>query len=410
MTPQTSVLRARWVFPVDRPPIENGVVEIADGRIIDIRPADRFSPLTGPEEQRAVIPGLVNAHTHLEFSELATPLPADSTFSEWIRSIVQYRRARTTPVPDIVQAGLAESAAAGVTTIGEIVTAGWTAAPFTPEMPRAVGFREAIALDPSFIAAINETVSRHLQDLTGHVSLIGGISPHAPYSVVPQLFHDLVDCARATKAPLAVHLAETHDELELLANGSGPLVDLFSESGFWRPDAIPRGTRPLDYLRLIETLPRALVIHGNYLTAEECDFLTGKPNLTVVYCPRTHAHFRHEPHPWLELQKRGVRVALGTDSRASNPDLSLWNEVLFLRSRFPQVAPAHLLELATRAGAAALGLDQRIGTLAPGKAADVTVLQLIDDNRSDPHERLLDPNTRPIGALRDGRWICSPAD
>lgn len=410
MTPQSLILRARWVFPVDRPPIENGVVETANGRIVDVRPADRFSPLTGAEEQWALIPGLVNAHTHLEFSERASPLPADTTFAEWIRAIVGYRRARATPVPEIVLRGLAESARAGVTTIGEIVTAGWTTAPFTPRMPRAVGFREAIALDPLLIAGVGNTVEQHLRDVREHPSVVGGISPHAPYSVFPQLFRDLVDCAQRTHAPLAVHLAETPDELELLANGSGPLVELFSESGFWRPDAIPRGTRPLDYLRLIADLPRALVIHGNYLTSEECDYLAGRPNLTVVYCPRTHAHFRHEPHPWLELQKRGACVALGTDSRASNPDLSLWNEVLFLRSRFPQVVPANLLELATRAGAEALGLARHIGSLTPGKAADMTIMQLAGMEWDDPNERLVNPASQPIGAMRDGRWISAPAD
>jgi cytosine/adenosine deaminase-related metal-dependent hydrolase len=251
-------------------------------------------------------------------------------------------------------------------------------------------------------------VAQHVNDLKRHPSLVGGISPHAPYSVAPQLFRDLVEHARTSRVPLAVHLAETPDELELLANGSGPLVDLFSESGFWRSDAIPRGTIPLHYLWLMDSLPRALIIHGNYLTAEECDFLAGKPNLTVVYCPRTHAHFRHEPHPWIELQKRGAHVALGTDSRASNPDLSLWNEVQFLRSRFPQVAPATLLELATQAGASALGLGWRVGTLTPGKAADMTLVRLAGDEQDNPYERLLDPASQPVETMRDGYWISLP--
>src|SRR5690606_16664427 len=148
-----------------------------------------------------------------------------------------------------------------------------------------------------------------------------------------------------------------------------------------------------------------LVIHGNYLDDEERAFLEGKSNVSVVYCPRTHAHFRHEPHPWLDLRSRGVRVALGTDSRASNPDLSLWKELLFLRERFPEVGPSELLEMGTRAGAEALGLEHRVGTFAAGQYADVAAIRLAADRSTDPHEWLLDPESRPIATMREGRWI-----
>lgn len=402
MTSSTS-LRARWVFPVGRPPIENGLVEIADGRIVAVRPADRFAASSDRTEDLALIPGLVNTHTHLEFSDLTAPLPAEGTFAAWIRLIVAHRRTRGDYPTAAVQSGLRESAASGVTTLGEIATAGWSASLFGSDAPRTVAFREAISMSTDHDAMM-ATVREHFVALHEHPDVIAAISPHAPYSVHPDLFRKLVKLAGEQRAPLAVHLAESADELELLAEGKGPLVDLFSASGFWQPDAIPHGTRPLDYLNMIRDARRALVIHGNYLSPEECDFLTGKPNLSVVYCPRTHAHFGHEPHPWLDLRSRGVRIALGTDSRASNPDLSLWNEVLFLRDRFPQVAPEELLEIATRAGAEALGLEDRTGTLAPGMSADLAVVCL-SNNGNDPHERLLHPDSRPIATLRDGKWI-----
>ena len=408
MHPDASELRARWVFPVDHPPIENGVVRVAQGCIAEVRPVDAFAPADARSASLALIPGLVNAHTHLEFSDLQTPLTANSTFADWIRSVIEYRRERTMPIPEILAAGLHESAAAGVTTLGEICTAGWSAEPFQPETPRAVAFREAISLDPSAADRVAATISVHVEALRRDSELIPAVSPHAPYSVHPDLFRKLVAIARGSSVPLAFHLAETRDELELLAEGTGPLVELFDSSGFWQPDAIPRGARPLDYLRMLESVSHTLVIHGNYLDAEEIDFLAGKPQFTVVYCPRTHAHFGHDAHPWLELCSRGVRVALGTDSRASNPDLSVWNELLYLRDRFPDVGPFDLLELGTRAGAAALGLDQRIGTLTPGKSADVTVLELAGADLDDPRERLLHPETRPIAAIRNGNWIATP--
>jgi cytosine/adenosine deaminase-related metal-dependent hydrolase len=405
MADSTNVIRARWVFPVDRPPIECGEVAIAGGRIVDVRPVEHVSVLTDAESQTALIPGLVNAHTHLEFTLLSSPLPAETTFAEWIRLIVAHRRARGDYPVEALRTGLRESAAAGVTTIAEIATAGWTYGPFNADAPRTVAFREAIALNPDMLGVIADAVAGHVEQLRGHPSVIAGISPHAPYSVHPELFRTLVKQAQESRAPLAVHLAETHDELELLANGTGPLVELFSESGFWRPDAIPRGSRPMDYLRMIAGLPQALVIHGNYLEADEHEFLAGKSNLTVVYCPRTHAHFRHEPHPWRDLMSRGVRVALGTDSRASNPDLSLWKEMQFLRERFPQVAPAELLAMGTQAGADSLGLDRQTGTLCAGKSADVAVVRLAGDDRDEPHEWLLNPASQPVAAMREGRWI-----
>jgi len=391
------------VFPVDQPPIENGVVEIVDGRIVSVRAADRFTSRPNDADSLALIPGLVNTHTHLEFSDLHSPLPVHSTFAEWIRSIIQHRRTRGDYPTTAVQDGLRESAASGVTTLGEIATAGWSPDFFGPDAPRTVAFREAISLSDQS-EALRATIDEHLAALRAHPLISGGISPHAPYSVHPAFFKTLVTMAAEARVPLAVHLAESRDELQLLDSGTGALVDLFSESGFWKPDAIPHGTRPLDYLNMIRDLPHALVIHGNYLSQEECDFLAGRPNLSVVYCPRTHAHFRHDPHPWLNLRSRGVRVALGTDSRASNPDLSLWNELLFLRAKFPQVAPQELLEIATLSGASALGLGEETGTLTADKSADIAVIRLAEVD-GDPHEQLLHPDSRPIGTLRDGEWI-----
>ena len=405
MTAGPPQLHARWIFPVDRPPVADGVVRIADGRIVAVETADATRPFGDDAADLALIPGLVNTHTHLEFSELRSPFPAGETFADWIRSVVEYRRARTTPVPEILGAGLRESAAAGVTTLGEIATAGWSSQPFDAAAPRTVAFREALALDPSNSRNAEAPVGEHLADVREHSNIIGGISPHAPYSVHPHLFRSLVDLALQSRAPLAFHLAETSEELELLAHGTGPLVDSFSAAGFWQPDAIPRGSRPLDYLRLLAPLPRVLVIHGNYLADDEIDFLAGKPQFTVIYCPRTHAHFGHEPHPWLKLRERGVRVALGTDSRASNPDLSLWNELQFLKERFPQIAPRDLLRLATIDGAEALGIEHLAGTLAPGKSADIAVIQLAGADRDDPWERLLHPDSRPVATLRSGSWI-----
>jgi cytosine/adenosine deaminase-related metal-dependent hydrolase len=409
VTDQPPAIRANWVFPVDAPPFEDGVIEWRGNRISAVRAASRREPDALLVPDSAVIPGLINTHTHLEFSELPQPLAPAAPFAEWIRAVVTNRRQRGGTQPAAVSQGLVEIASAGSTTVGEIATPGWTPDRFVPDTARAVVFRELIALDES-VAAEQLIVARaHLEDAPKSTAdRIHGISPHAPYSVRPDLFEALVALAAQWQSPLAIHLAETREELQLLRDGTGPLADLFRETGFWREGVIPRGMRPIDYLRPLASIRRALVIHGNYLVDAELDFVCSHPNFSLVYCPRTHAYFHHAPHPWRILLERGGRLALGTDSRASNPDLSLWREVQYLRQQSPDIAPVRLLELATIAGARALGLEERTGTIAAGKAADLVVVSLGNEARSDPYAALLHPETRVQATLRDGRWISGP--
>ncbi len=143
-----------------------------------------------------------------------------------------------------------------------------------------------------------------------------------------------------TIVPVAMHLAESREELDLLRDGTGPFQDLLDERSMWDPQAIPLGSRPLDYLRMLADAPRALVIHGNYLDDEELAFLgANRERMSLVYCPRTHAYFFHPPYPLGRALAAGVHVALGTDSRASNPDLSLLEEMRFVCAPILQLAP-----------------------------------------------------------------------
>ncbi len=403
-------LGARWVFPVESAPVENGVVTIEEDRIGDVRPA----PVTGAVDlgNVAIIPGLVNAHTHLEFSDLARPLGPPQPFAEWLRGVIASRRARSGPATRAIHQGLRECAAAGVTTVGEIATSAESVAAFDEQSPRGVVFRESIALDAERVDEQLALVRSHLDaegasvapSLESRPDVLRGLSPHAPYSVAPDLFEELVRLAESgSYRPLAFHLAETREELELLARGAGPLVDLFRELGFWREGALPTGRRPLDYLRGMQDLRHALIIHGNYLEEDEVQFIAERPHLAVVYCPRTHAYFGHTQHPWRDMLRRGVSLALGTDSRASNPDLNLWSEVVFLRRSCRDVSSETLLRLATRDGARALGLAFT-GSLAPQRAADLAVVSLEECRGTEPHDLLLHPAGRVVATMRDGRW------
>jgi cytosine/adenosine deaminase-related metal-dependent hydrolase len=199
--------------------------------------------------------------------------------------------------------------------------------------------------------------------------------------------------------PVAAHVAESREEIELLAHHIGPFVAFLSELGAWDPAGLVEGTDAL--LRMSSTAAPLLLVHGNYLDPSA----PLPPGATVVYCPRTHAAFGHPPHPFRQLLRRGVRVALGTDSLASNPDLSVLAEARFLRRMAPEVPGALLLHLATLAGAEALGWGDQAGSLTPGKSADLVVVRLPQDGPDDPHELLLAGDGAVGAVLWRGRWL-----
>ncbi len=388
----TERYRARWMFPIASPPLENGVVEIEDGVISAVH--NKAEPRAVDLGNAAILPGLANAHTHLEFSDLPAPLERAEPFADWIRSLVAHRRSRTSSVENAIAQGLREATRSGTKVIGEIATAGWSPKAFlkaSDPSVRVVVFRELLGLLPERMEEQLAVAHRHLEEASAdeHPTLVRGLSPHAPYSVHPELFHRLVRLCRDHKAPLAIHLAETRAELELLSEGRGELVEMLSAFGAWRENIIPRRSRILDYLNPLAEVERGLIVHGNYLNDEDIGFLAEHPHLTVVYCPRTHAYFGHKNHPWPKLIRAGVRVALGTDSRASNPDLNLWEEVKFLRRKHPDVPPAQWLTWATRNGAVALyGPDTDLGILEVGHPAVFTTIPLAKADAADPYELL----------------------
>jgi cytosine/adenosine deaminase-related metal-dependent hydrolase len=202
-----------------------------------------------------------------------------------------------------------------------------------------------------------------------------------------------------------MHLAESHEELRLLSNGDGEFRDLLEERSMWDEQAILPGSRPLDYLRTLANSPRSLVIHGNYLASDEIHFISERRDrMSVIYCPRTHDYFGHSDYPLREMLTRGVRVALGTDSRASNPDLSLLSEMRSLNTHFADVPPDEVLRMATLYGAEALGLVDAVGTLTCGKSADMIALPCESPSGS-PYDALVHSKSRPSRVWMAGKEI-----
>jgi aminodeoxyfutalosine deaminase len=393
--PPRYALRARYVFPVASPPIPDGVVTIASGRIVAVgkEPRDCDAEDLG---NVALLPGLVNAQTHLDLGSLSAPLGEPGIgMADWIRRVMTHRREDGNR-GQAVQAGVEESLRLGTTTLGDIAQPGAATAIFAQAPIDVTIFLELIAPIFERIPWTWDLARRHVAAGAAASGWRAGLSPHAPYSVHLDLLHQVVALSAAYAVPLAFHLAESREEMELLRCGGGPLAELLEDLRAWDPTATPPGIRPLDYLRILAGASRSLVIHGNYLDREEIAFLAERADrMSVVYCPRTHAWFGHKPYPLEEMLAAGTAVALGTDSRASSPDLSVLAEMRAVRDHHPAISPEVILQLGTIRGARALGRGSDVGSLDVGKTADIAVVALPDRDAADPHELLLD-STHPV--------------
>ncbi len=401
--------RARFVIPVDGEVIEDGVVESERGLIVDVRKAaaaDKTSRAvkcgTGfqPVEQGdvALFPGFVNAHTHLELTYLAGKVPPDGDFIGWLERLVQISIA--SPIDSALirrstAQGIEQSLMSGVTTIGDITRhPNETRAVLAKSSLRIVSFGEVIAiggcrdqLQPRLNAALPKSVIRSPRSLIpnrqssidlqprSHTLRIG-VSPHSPYTVEPEGLRACAARATAQNAPLCIHLAETRHEDEFARQGTGALTDYLRRLNVW-DNRIPVGG--CDAIELVMRCgvltPRSIAAHVNYVTDDQLTSFAST-GAHVVYCPRTHHAFGHQPHRFRDMLAMGVNVCIGTDSLASSPSLSVLDELRFLHRAYPDFPAAELIRMGTIRGARALGLDSEVGSLAPGKRADLVAVAL----------------------------------
>ncbi len=390
---------ARWIFPIAAPPIERGTITIRADQIAGVEPPGTRKPDVDLGNV-AILPGFVNAHTHVDLTGARglTPVAHASgsfDFTQWLRQVIVFRRTRTSEqVQADIAAGIAECLRFGTTLIGDISAGGTSSALMVKANCRAVVFNESLGLTKKRVTqcrkeSLGWMIRSATTDCCRH-----GFSPHAPYSVRSSLYRML----NLPEIPITTHLAESKAELELLHSQAGPFVDFLRELNVWDPSGLV--TDPLDVVRM---LPLGIFVHCNYVDPAT-PFL---PTQTVVVCPRTHAAFGHPHHPFPRMN---VRVALGTDSLASNPDLDILAEARFLRRHYPEVTPAAILRMLTLNGAEALGFDAIAGSLTRGKSADLVVLPLPHEERADPHDLVLDSALPVERVMFRGEWVpvCVP--
>jgi cytosine/adenosine deaminase-related metal-dependent hydrolase len=355
------VLTARWILPVCRPPINGGWIRIRNGVIVEMG-AGAVDSAAEDLGDVALLPGLVNAHTHLEFSDRKRPVGTPGiALSQWIGQVIT-ARGESGPIDrnSAIALGIRESAAAGVRLIGEITTPP-ARYPADRESPELVTFAEVLGLSPE---RGDERLRAAVAWNQAHQE--GAWSPHAPYSTSRECIEACVAQAVGSNRPIAIHLAESPEERQLLEAGSGPLAQALLELGVWRDDAFPwRRDALAQLIDWLSRCPQALLVHGNDLRDSEIARIAPHRQMTVVHCPRTHAFFGYPAHPLQRLLAAGIRVALGTDSRASNPDLNLWSEVQYLLRHRCDLDPLAVIRMGTLSGGEALGKPM-VGRLAIG--------------------------------------------
>ena len=372
---------ARWVLPIAGPPLKDGWVAVERDRIVATgkgRPAADLVDLG----QVAILPAVVNAHTHLELSWLRGQVPPATAFVGWVRDLLRLRGADGADVGKIRRAidnAIAEAHAAGTILIGDIANTWATVDPLISSSLHAVIFKELLKFNPDDPVRFVAEARDEIRALPDHARVRVTLAAHAPYSVAPLVFRALkadLDCDPF--APSSVHLGESAEEIEFLQSGEGPWKDLLYELGAWNPSWAPPRCGPVQYLDEAGFLgPRLIVVHGVRFTRDDLDRLAAR-RVTVVTCPRSNRHTGAGDPPVHDFYASGVRVAIGTDSLASAPDLNVFAEVAALRRLAPCVPASALLESATIEGSRALGFEDDFGTIEPGKRSSLIAVPITD--------------------------------
>ena len=383
-TTRETLLQSAWVFPMDSPAVRDGGVLVGGGKVLAVGPSAqlrRAAPHAVVHDfgDAAVLPGLVNPHTHLELSRLMRP-QKPGRFINWLGSVLA-SAGDASATTGAVAAGIAESLRFGVTTVGDISRdVGAARAALGSSRLRAVSFGEVVGMAHRK-SLLPQRLAAALADgaPASHATLIASLSPHSPYSVDAEGYRSCVAVARDRHLPLTTHLAESPDEAAFLSDHAGPFRELWDRLGAFDDALVPYFSGgPVRFaasVGLLDHHPTALA-HVNYCDDDELSLLA-RGRASVVYCPRTHAYFGHLPHRWREMLAAGINVAVGTDSRASSPDLNPVDDLRLLHTLAPDVPPESLWQMATVRAARALGLDPSVGSLTPGKCADVVVFPAV---------------------------------
>jgi len=366
--------RARWVLPIAGPPLADGWVLVDAGRVVAVGYGRRADATPEHDLGEAVLmPGLVNAHTHLELSYLRGAVARTTVFVSWIRELMDARRRSLDPKsPEILAAvedAIAGAVASGTALVGDISNTVVTVDALLASPLAAAVFCELIGFNPADPVGLVGRMCAQWSGLPTTDRVRVSLAAHAPYSVAPSLFAAIRHAVDGREPPLSysVHLAESTAEVEFLQTGTGAWRALLDDLGVWNPQWTPPGVTPVQYVDSLGFLSaRTLVVHGVQMQDADLSRLAAI-GATLVTCPRSNQYTGAGRPPIEAFYRSGVRVAVGTDSLAGVDDLNVFSELAEIRTLAPGIPARDILDSATRAGAAALGFGRDFGTIEPGK-------------------------------------------
>jgi len=408
------VLRARIILPICRPAIEDGAVAISGHRIAGVGRWLDFKSHASKDVmdlgESILLPGLVNAHCHLDYTHMGGSISQPRNFADWIKAVVALKGAWSHD--DFAQSWLdganmllrtGTTTVADVEAVPELIPAMWAATPL-----RVISFRELISLKSRF--AVNEQVEKAVKEWADlpEAASRAGLSPHAPYTTSPELLQLVARVARERNWRLTTHVAESEQEFEMFMYRRGPLYDWLKSQRDMSDCGLGSPVRHLERCGYLNE--NLLAVHVNYLWRDDAAVL-GQRKVSVVHCPRSHAYFRHLLFPRAELAAAGVNICLGTDSLASvmkvrnQPiELNMFAEMRALASTAPDLPAAAILRMATTHGAEGLGRKGEIGELSPNAFADLIAIPF-SGKIADVHEAAIHHPGKVSASMIDGRWV-----
>jgi aminodeoxyfutalosine deaminase len=382
-----STFTADWILPIADEPIARGFITIDGTRIVAVG-ADAPSNATDLGRV-AILPALVNAHTHLELSYLHGRVPPGPSFNRWVRALMALRRQYPDPAADEIldaaRAAIRDARRFGTGLVGDISNTLVTVPLFRDVSMPAQVFYELLGFKGDDSAERVAAARRRADELTGPDVQVS-LAPHAPYSVAPPLFTAIrADLDAQSRRVTSVHLGESADEVEFIRSATGPMRELLEQFGVWTDDwqaHLTSGRSPVGYLLDLDFLDRCvMVVHGVQFDGDDLSRLATL-GITIASCPRSNHYVGAGDPPLEAFYAMDVDVAFGTDSLASVADLNLFSELREARRLAPRVPARRLLESATLIGARALGFGDTFGSLEPGKRAALIAVRIpegVDD-------------------------------
>jgi aminodeoxyfutalosine deaminase len=410
------ILRARVVLPISRPPIEDGAVRISGNRIAEVDCWKNFSAADDVVDLGDVIlmPGLINSHCHLDYTDMTGLMPPQKSFTDWIRLMLATKAEWN--YSEFAQSwvrGAHMLAKTGTTTVADFETV----PELLPDVWSATPLRVISMLEMTGVKTRRDPRAILLDNVNHIVTLPGGrcrpgLAPHAPYSTVPELLRLTADMARQRHWPLSIHVSESVQEFEMFTKGRGVMFDWLRRNDRDMGDCGERS--PIKHLDRYGVLSEnCLAVHVNYLAEGDAKLLAARKT-SVAHCPRSHAYFGHENFPLGRLTKANVNLCLGTDSLATvykkprqTVELSMFDELQAFAAKHSRVRNETILQMATINGARALGMTGQAGEISEKALADLIAIPF-RGNVKDTTEAAVHHKGDVLASLIDGEWAIAP--